>query len=94
MIQFFGLNFFKSRLIKQIHINIWESHKNYTSLKNFFLNHNDTLTKAISTGTSTNGPITVVKATGEAKPNVAIATASANSKLFPAAVKEIAAVFG
>lgn len=64
------------------------------TLKYFFLNHIDTLTKAINTGTSTNGPITVVNATGDAKPNVAIATASANSKLFPAAVKEIATVLG
>ena len=32
--------------------------------------------------------------TGEAKPKVAMATASANSKLFPAAVKEIAVVLG
>ena len=64
------------------------------TLKYFFLSHIATLTKAINTGTSTKGPITVVNATGDAKPNVAIATASANSKLFPAAVKEIAAVFG
>lgn len=61
-------------------------------LKYFFLNQSDTLTNAISTGTSTKGPITVVNATGEAKPKVAIATAKANSKLFPAAVKEIAVV--
>lgn len=48
----------------------------------------------MSTGTSTRGPITVVNATGDAKPKVAIATANANSKLFPAAVKEMAVVFG
>ena len=58
----------------------------------FFLSHSETVTKAINTGTSTSGPITVVKATGEANPKVAIATASANSKLLPAAVKEIAVV--
>lgn len=50
--------------------------------------------KAINTGTSTKGPITVVNATGEANPNVAIATANANSKLLPAAVNEIAVVLG
>ena len=64
----------------------------HTSLKTFFLSHSETVTKAINTGTSTSGPITVVKATGEANPKVAIATASANSKLLPAAVKEIAVV--
>ena len=36
----------------------------------------------------------VVKATGEARPKVAMATASASSKLLPAAVKEMAAVLG
>lgn len=66
----------------------------YTCLKTVFLNHSETLTKAIKTGTSTNRPMTIVKATGEANPKVAIATAKANSKLLPAAVKEIAAVFG
>lgn len=66
----------------------------YTCLKTVFLNHSETLTKAIKTGTSTNRPMTVVKATGEANPKVAIATAKANSKLLPAAVKEMAAVFG
>lgn len=50
------------------------------------------MTSEIKTGTSTNGPITVVNATGDAKPKVAIATAKANSKLLPAAVNEIAVV--
>lgn len=63
-------------------------------LKTDFRSHSETLTNAINTGTSTKGPIIVVNATGEANPNVAIATASANSKLFPAAVKEIAVVLG
>ena len=45
----------------------------HTSLKTFFLSHSETVTKAINTGTSTSGPITVVKATGEANPKVAIA---------------------
>ena len=58
--------------------------------KYFFLNHSETVTSEINTGTSTKGPITVVNATGEAKPKVAIATAKASSKLLPAAVKEIA----
>ena len=40
----------------------------------------------MSAGTSTNGPTTPVKASGEFKPKVAIATAIANSKLFPEAV--------
>ena len=40
----------------------------HTSLKTFFLSHSETVTKAINTGTSTSGPITVVKATGEANP--------------------------
>lgn len=38
--------------------------------------------------------MTVVNATGDAKPKVAMATASANSKLLPAAVNEIAVVLG
>ena len=61
----------------------------HTSLK-LFSSHSETVTKVINnTGTSTSGPITVVKATGEAfNPKVVIATASANSKLLPAA-KEI-----
>lgn len=53
----------------------------YTCLKTVFLNHSETLTKAIKTGTSTNRPMTIVKATGEANPKVAIATAKANSKI-------------
>ena len=43
-------------------------------------------------GTSTNGPITAAKAAPELIPNTAIATAMANSKLFPAAVNATAAV--
>lgn len=46
------------------------------------------------TGTSTKGPITVAKATGEARPNVAMATAIASSKLLPAAVKAMAVLRG
>ena len=68
-----------------------QAHFNY--LNNFVLSQRETLTKPISTGTSTNGPITVVNATGEASPKVAIATAKASSKLLPAAVKAIAVVF-
>src|SRR5690606_23709346 len=63
------------------------------------LNHrppslNATCTSRISTGTSTSGPITAAKATGDASPKEAIATAIASSKLLPAAVKAIAVVRG
>lgn len=44
------------------------------------------LTNMINAGTSTRGPTTPVNASGELSPNVAMATAMANSKLFPAAV--------
>ena len=57
-------------------------------------NRKATCTSRMSTGTSTSGPITVVKATGEARPNDAIATAMASSKLLPAAVKAMAVVTG
>src|SRR5690606_36044080 len=56
--------------------------------------HNATCTKAISTGTSTKGPMTVAKATGEASPNAAMPTAMASSKLLLAAVKASAVVRG
>src|SRR5690606_33998403 len=49
-----------------------------------------TCTSRINTGTSTRGPMTAAKATGEARPNAAMATAIASSKLFPAAVKATA----
>ena len=48
--------------------------------------HNATCTRPISTGTSTSGPMTVAKATSDAMPKIAIATAMASSKLFPYAV--------
>ena len=41
-----------------------------------------TFTNAISTGTSTRGPITAAKASPEFIPNTATATAIANSQLF------------
>ena len=47
----------------------------------------------MSAGTSINGPITHAKATPDFIPNTAIATAMANSKLFPAAVKDRVADF-
>jgi len=50
-------------------------------------NQKATLTSRMSTGTSTSGPMTAAKATGEASPKAAIATAIASSKLFPAAGK-------
>ena len=55
----------------------------------FFFNHKLALTNKIKTGTSTRGPITPTKACWELIPNTAIATAMANSKLFPVAVKAI-----
>ena len=54
----------------------------------FFLNRKATLTRAIMTGTSTNGPITAAKASPELIPKMAIATAMANSKLLLAAVND------
>ena len=43
----------------------------------------------IKAGTSTKGPITPAKACPEFKPKTAMATAIANSKLLPVAVKEM-----
>lgn len=57
-------------------------------------NHSATVTRLISTGTSTSGPMTVAKATGEASPKAAMATAMASSKLLLAAVKAMAVVRG
>src|SRR5690349_22848025 len=51
-----------------------------------------TLTRPISTGTSTSGPITAAKAAPWEMPKVATATAMASSKLLDAAVKESVAV--
>ena len=45
----------------------------------------------INAGTSTSGPMTPANASPEFKPKTAIETAIANSKLLPAAVKDIAA---
>lgn len=50
--------------------------------------HSATLTKEMSTGTSTSGPITAAKAAPWWMPKVAMATAIASSKLFDEAVKE------
>lgn len=47
-----------------------------------------TFTRAISTGTSTRGPITATKASPELRPNTAMATAIASSKLLDAAVND------
>ncbi len=47
----------------------------------------------MSAGTSIKGPTTAANATPELIPNTAIATAIANSKLFPAAVKESETLF-
>src|SRR5690606_31408238 len=56
--------------------------------------HRAALTRRISTGTSTSGPMTAAKATGEASPKAAMATAIASSKLLEAAVKARAVVRG
>ena len=48
---------------------------------------NATFNSAINAGTSTKGPITPAKASPLLMPNTPIATAIANSKLFPVAVK-------
>jgi hypothetical protein len=61
--------------------------------KNLALKYKATLTSPIITGTSTNGPITAVKASPELMPNTAIATAIASSKLLLAAVNERVKVF-
>ena len=61
-------------------------------MKYFFRSQKETRTNKIKAGTSTNGPITPVKACPEFNPKTAMATAMANSKLLPAAVKATAAV--
>ena len=63
-------------------------------LYHFPLIHSETFTSAINAGTSTRGPITVAKATGEAIPKTATATAIASSKLLEAAVNDIDVDFG
>ena len=60
--------------------------KNYQ--KYFSRIHNDTFTREIRTGTSTNGPMTAAKAAPWWIPKVEIATAIASSKLLEAAVKD------
>src|SRR3546814_19770239 len=57
-------------------------------------NQKATFTSRISTGTSTSGTMTAAKATGEASPKAATATAMVSSKLLPAAVKAPAVVRG
>ncbi len=52
-----------------------------------------TLTKAIRTGTSINGPITPANAWSEFRPNTAMETAMANSKLLPVAVNAMEAFY-
>ena len=58
------------------------------SAYHFRLIQSATLTRLISTGTSTSGPITVANATCEPIPKTATATAMASSKLLDAAVNE------
>ena len=55
--------------------------------------HRATLTRPISTGTSTSGPMTAAKASPEPMPKTATLTAMASSKLLLAAVNESVAVF-
>ena len=72
------------------------SPRNYSStlsVKKRFLNHSDTVTSPIITGTSTSGPMTAAKAAPELMPYTATATAIASSKLLLAAVKESVAHF-
>jgi hypothetical protein len=52
-------------------------------LDSIFFETKATFTKAINAGTSTNGPITPAKACPLLIPNTPMATAMANSKLFP-----------
>ena len=61
-------------------------------MKYFCRNQKETRTNKISAGTSTKGPITPANACPEFSPKTAIATAIANSKLFPAAVNATAVV--
>ena len=63
-------------------------------MKYFSLNFKATETSNISIGTSTRGPMTVAKASFDARPKVAIETAIANSKLFEAAVNDKEVAFG
>ena len=63
-------------------------------LKYFFSQRRATWTRAISTGTSTSGPMTAANAAPLLIPNTETATAIASSKLLLAAVKEREAVTG
>lgn len=65
-----------------------------STLKNRRWKYNATLTRPISTGTSTSGPMTAANAAPELIPNTATATAIASSKLLLAAVKASVAVLG
>src|SRR5690606_30459900 len=63
------------------------------SPKYFRWKYSATFTSAISTGTSTSGPITAANAAPCAIPNVPTATAIASSKLLLAAVNDSVTVF-
>lgn len=58
----------------------------------FLFNQKATCTIKINAGTSTNGPITPAKACPELIPKTPMETAIANSKLFPEAVNDKAAL--
>src|SRR3546814_3342958 len=72
--------FFKQKTAYEMRISDWSSDVCSSDL-------NATPTRRMRTGTSTRGPMTAAKATGEARPKAAIATAIASSKLLPEAVK-------
>ena len=57
------------------------------NVNNLFLVQRATFTRLIVNGTSINGPITVAKASLEARPSTETVTAIASSKLLQAAVK-------
>jgi hypothetical protein len=60
-------------------------------LKNFFLNHNATLTRLIRAGTFTSGPMIAANSSPEFIPNTAAAIAS--SKLLLATGNEMVGLF-
>lgn len=67
---------------------VWISDISYSETKYFFFKKKATFTKPIITGTSISGPTTAAKASPEFIPNMAMATAMANSKLLLAAVND------
>src|SRR5271168_4898725 len=66
----------------------WTWNSFISELKYRCLIQNATLTSPMSAGTSISGPTTPTKASPDFNPKTATATAIANSKLLPAAVKD------